>query len=122
LPARSRNVRVDSCAPRTSAGANRLGRTLLAVKRPRGTPLATTGLAVVALVLACPAARAGTYEVRACDAASGANNSWAPEATMDDGDTETFSVCPSATPDPLGDVAQGLGVQDVLQGEDVVSD
>jgi hypothetical protein len=63
-------------------------------------------LAVIVVVLLCSsAARAGTYDVVACDAAPGfVNRAWVPQVTH--GGTVAFTACPSS------DVAmKGLGAR-----------
>ena len=55
--------------------------TVPARRRPR-LPISLLGLAIAGLAIAPGAARAGTYDVVACDAApGGANNSWTASAS-----------------------------------------
>ena len=55
--------------------------TVRARRRPR-LPISLLGLAIAGLAIAPGAARAGTYDVVACDAApGGANNSWTASAS-----------------------------------------
>lgn len=70
--------------------------------RPTFTATPRIGMAAIALVAACLAlsagwtgvARAGTYEVRSCDAAPGwLNNAWTPETTH--GGMAAYQQCPS---------------------------
>jgi hypothetical protein len=58
-------------------------------------------LAGLGSLLPAPAARAGTFDVVACDAAPGfANNSWRPEVSH--GGMTTFTACPSSDNPRLG--------------------
>jgi hypothetical protein len=65
--------------------------------------------AAVTLAVAVPAARAGTYDVAACDAASGANNSWAAYAGNPLG-TTAYTACPTG-----GDPWRGMIARSVVQ-------
>ncbi len=68
-------------------------------------------------------AGAASFQVRACDAAPGAvNNSWQIVETMPSSATEARAVCPSSIPEPYGEVAQGLAVQDRLGAAETPSD
>jgi hypothetical protein len=61
--------------------------------------------AVLVLLIVVPGARAGTFDVVACDAAPGfVNNAWEPQVTH--GGTVAFNACPSGD-DPM----RGLGAR-----------
>lgn len=63
--------------------------------------LTTVGLALAALLAAAALANAGTYEVRACDAAAGVNHSWT--TAVNESHLAAYTACPSG-----GNPAGGL--------------
>ena len=69
-----------------------------------------TSFALAALVPS--AARAGTYEVRACDAANGVNNSWAAESN--NGQLTAYNECPSG-----GNKSRGMVARTTVGGSGV---
>lgn len=58
-------------------------------------------------------AQAGPYTVMACDAAAGsANRIFSVQRSAPVSELTAFTSCPSSTPDPYGDMTQGIGVYD----------
>lgn len=80
----------------------------------RSAQLIVTALATV-LVLCGSTARAGSYDVVACDAAGGANNSWAPVIGNSLAVT-AYTLCPTG-----GDSARGMIARNVVEANSAAS-
>jgi hypothetical protein len=66
-----------------------------------------SALAVLALMLAAPVAHAGFYDVVACDAAGGANNSWFPVVGNSIA-TTAYTECPTGGDGNRGIIARNI--------------
>ncbi len=80
----------------------------------RSAQLLVTALAAV-LMLCGSVARAGSYDVVACDAAGGANNSWAPVIGNSLAVT-AYTLCPTG-----GDSARGMIARNVVEANSAAS-
>lgn len=86
--------------------------------RTRNRQLARIAAAITAALaaaVALPGAAAASYQVRACDDASGgANRSWTVQRTSPEVYLTAFTKCYTLTPDPYGDMQQGIGIFDTI--------
>jgi len=86
-------------------------------RRARQT-LAGAAVALAAM-LAAPLAHAGTYDVVACDAAGGPNNSWSPVVVNDLGAT-VYTVCPTGGDPWRGIIARSVVTANTSTGPTVI--
>ena len=79
--------------------------------------LLLTFLAAVTLVATVAVPASASYQVMACDAdAAGANNAWTAVATQPTTILTSFTSCRTGPTDPYGDLQQGIGVFDYIDG------